>query len=213
MALTLAGIVAWRLPEGQAAQPTQAAAAMREVESTSTQQPTRSQAGHPTGQEVVPASATGLRRSTSASTASSQVVQDATIGPVPISTDHQVLIHRGLAPGRVSYHEMLESEPKDPTWAYDMEQRLRVLYESQGAQVYSIECRTQLCEVQSFSHRPDFDPHAVPTPREPGTITPSVAGGTSVNGRSTDLAYFRRDEIDRQMEYEAQRQARDARQR
>lgn len=216
-ALTMAGIVAWLALEGQADQPAPAAVAAREGKLPAPPEPTElpmTEPDRPSGEHDVLASASHHRRSTSLSTALSQASQGSTVVPVPTSTEHQELVSLGSPPEQNALRQMLEREPKDPAWAYDMEQRLRLMYESRGAQIYLVECRTTLCEVQSFSHRPDVDPHAPPVVREPGTIMPSVAGATTVNGRSTELAYFRRDQIDRQLELEAQEQkARASRQR
>ncbi len=101
-------------------------------------------------------------------------------------------------------HEKLEGEAKDTAWAYEMEQRLRLMYESQGAQVFSVECRSTLCEVQAFGNNPNGEaPLMAPNrARAPGVLRPSMGGGTTVNGRETHLAYFRRELVQMQLEHE-----------
>jgi hypothetical protein len=170
--------------------------------------PTLSPVDHPHGERAAIDVAINERRPNSMSTALSQADRDSTVVPIAISTEHQELIGLGSPSGKDALHKMLEKERKDPAWAYDMEQRLRLMYESQSAQIYLIECRTTLCEVQSFSNRPPAAARVMPTEPAPGAIQPSLSSGMRVNGRSTELAYFRRDDINQQMELEAQRQLR-----
>lgn len=205
-ALTLAGIIAWRTFDWQPDQPAQASTATQQLERPLTPVPTFSPVDHPQRERVAIDVVTNSGQVNSMDKALGATNQDSIVVPVAISTEHQELMRLGSQSGKDPFHEMLERELKDPAWAYDMEQKLRLMYESQGAQIYLIECRTTLCEVQSFSNRPRADVHAAPP--VPGAITPSLGGAMQVNGRSTELAYFRRDDISRQMELEAQRQLR-----
>ena len=80
------------------------------------------------------------------------------LSKVPVSYEHQTIIDNGKGDdGGDDLHTMLEKEPKDTAWAYETEQYLRQLYQDTGAQIYSLECRSTLCEIQAFTDDRDSD--------------------------------------------------------
>ena len=58
----------------------------------------------------------------------------------------------GNSGGRATQHAELEAEPEDDSWSYFMEQSITIfLSQHRNADlfsVFSIECRTTLCEIQ-----------------------------------------------------------------
>ncbi|MEK8034884.1 hypothetical protein AACH06_29055 [Ideonella sp. DXS29W] len=127
-----------------------------------------------------------------APTAAASTPQPAvTMSPVPMSYEHEQLA--GPSRGTSSdLHLMLESEPKDTGWAYAAEQQLRRTYEEAGTDIYSLECRSTLCEVQAFSAS---DAASAERLRQAGNQATTEYSGQLVfsaplDGRTAHLAYY-----------------------
>lgn len=206
-ALVIVGVAASLATDGLLTQPAQAAAAT-EHPTTSTMPPAQSvvEAAQTGSAQLSYADAAKSTKGTGSAAASAPVDAASVVVPIPISTEHQDLIDDGRSPTHGTMHEKLEREAKDTTWAYEMEQRLRLMYESQGARVFSVECRSTLCEVQAFGNIPDGQARlmAPNRMRDPGVPRPSLGSAMVVNDREVFLAYFRRELVKMQLDHEQQ---------
>ena len=99
--------------------------------------------------EQSPASAAGARHSHESSDAVSAVTIAAPM------TDEQKLAACGAIMTRKAEHNsaMLAAEPKDPAWAYPMEQKLREFasrrFQVSEINVVAVDCRTYYCDIKA----------------------------------------------------------------
>lgn len=82
---------------------------------------------------------------------------------VPVSDDHWWLLGDGndkaaKMPFR-AYHQKLESERRDEAWSYYIEQQIKSFLgpkaATAGIDIFSVVCRTTICEIQSLGHDSD----------------------------------------------------------
>ena len=89
---------------------------------------------------------------------------------IPVSDAHAGIIYsqstRDEQTGeRRAVRDVLESEPKDDSWSYFMEQTLQLFIsghaEADKFSIFHIECRTTICEIQAIG----FDPQPIASAR------------------------------------------------
>lgn len=81
---------------------------------------------------------------------------------VPVSDAHKSFLGREDGGGSSGIHTELENEPEDADWSYFMEQALsQFLSQHPNAglfSIFSIECRTTICEIQSIGYNDSTAP-------------------------------------------------------
>lgn len=111
----------------------------------------------------------------------------------PISSDHVELM-KASGP---YYREILENEERDPVWAAAAEEELRASFDEalrMGYQLFWLECRATICEVQYSG--PNVQRADIPVPFRPfDSIEPSEyhKRGTSQlapDGRNVGVLWF-----------------------
>jgi hypothetical protein len=81
---------------------------------------------------------------------------------VPVSDAHKPFLGREDGGGRSDTHTELENEPEDAGWSYFMEQALsQFLSQHPNAglfNIFNIECRTTICEIQALGYNDSTAP-------------------------------------------------------